>query len=244
MEEQDNIVFPGDDEGEPIPVKVRENIRASIARAAQEKQQFEQASAKFQEASAADNEPILRNSKAKFQFAIPPQHRRSLRPNPENVTEEERTWAAIAHSSALLTIAVAVSTVGIGALFTVFVPLGIYFYYQNRSEYIAHHAMQAFGAQVVGTIGFAILLTTAVTVWGILLAIFAVLSLIVIGIPFLLATLFLGLIVIGATFLLPLAMLVYGMIGAVEAWNGHYYSYPWVGDWVDDQIYSRGGTVI
>jgi hypothetical protein len=32
-------------------------------------------------------------------------------------------------------------------------------------------------------------------------------------------------------------MLVYGMIAAAQSWGGHNYSYPWIGDWVDDQLY-------
>ncbi|NJL93282.1 MAG: hypothetical protein HC915_05900 [Anaerolineae bacterium] len=46
-----------------------------------------------------------------------------------------------------------------------------------------------------------------------------------------------GVVALAATFILPLAVLVYSMIAAVESYNGHNYSYPWIGDWVDDQLY-------
>jgi uncharacterized Tic20 family protein len=133
--------------------------------------------------------------------------------------------------------AVAISTAGFGSLLTIFVPLGIYMAYRNKSEYVAHHALHAFAAQVVGIIGFAVLLITVAVVWITLIVITGLLSLVLIGIPFLILVILLGPLALAATFALPLGMVVYGMMAAIESWNGHSYSYPWIGDWVDDQLY-------
>lgn len=241
MDERDNII--PEEEGEIIPVKVRETIRESMARAAEDRQEFQRLAAEVKEPvnqTQADESEKLGHQKPKF--ALPPQYRRAPRPNPETVSEEECYLAAIAHGSALMTIAIALMTGGIGALLTVFIPLGIYFAYRARSEYVAHHAMQAFGAQIVGVIGFGVLLIALFTAWVILLAIFAILSVILIGIPFLILTAIVGLLVMAATFVIPLGLIVFSMIATIESLNGHYYSYPWIGDWVDDQIYGRTGN--
>ncbi len=237
MDERENNIL---EDGEVIPVKVRETIRGAMAQATEDRQEFQRLAAEVKEsANQAHSDEAAKFGQAKPKFTIPPQYRRAPRPNPDNVSEEERYLAAIAHGSALLTIAIAIMTGGVGALLTVFIPLGIYFAYRARSEYVAHHAMQAFGAQIVGVIGFGVLLVALVTAWVILLGIFALLSVILIGIPFLIMTAIVGLLVIAASFIIPLALIVYSMIATIEGLNGHYYSYPWIGDWVDDQIYGR-----
>src|SRR5438034_1341150 len=69
-------------------------------------------------------------------------------------TSEERTWAAIAHASGIITLLVSLSSVGLGAIPFVFIPLLIYLVYKDKSEFVAFHAAQAFALQVVGTVGF------------------------------------------------------------------------------------------
>jgi uncharacterized Tic20 family protein len=239
MEEKDRLINADEEEGEAIPVTVRESVKESIKRAAADAEEFEQLSQDL----AQEDESAVRVVKTKNEkkrrntFKIPPQHRRPLRPDPIDLDENERTWAALAHASALLTMAVAIGTVGIGSLLTIFIPLAIYIYYREKSEFVAHHALQAFAAQVVGIIGFVVLLMTVLVVWVTLIVIAGILSLILIGIPFLILMLLLGPIALAATFGLPLAMVVYGMIAAAQSWGGHNYSYPWIGDWVDDQLY-------
>jgi uncharacterized Tic20 family protein len=240
MEEKDRLINADEEEGEAIPVRVRESVKESIKRAAADAEEFEQLSqdlAQDDEAIAVVESKAKNEKKRRNTFKIPPQHRRPLRPDPIDLDENERTWAALAHASALLTMAVAIGTLGIGSLLTIFIPLAIYIYYREKSEFVAHHALQAFAAQVVGIIGFVVLLMTVLVVWVTLLVIAGLLSIILIGIPFLILMLLLGPIALAATFALPLGMLVYGMIAAAQSWGGHNYSYPWIGDWVDDQLY-------
>src|SRR5258708_9734953 len=54
-------------------------------------------------------------------------------------TEQERTWAAVAHISALITLLVGVPTAGVGLLATLLIPLMIFLYYREKSSYFACH---------------------------------------------------------------------------------------------------------
>ncbi len=167
---------------------------------------------------------------------MPPKHRYQARASMGEVQDTERTWAAIAHGSALLTILVAIAAFP-GVVLSVLIPLGIYLAFRNKSEFVAFHALQAFTIQVVGTIGALVLLLAGTLVLGTLIAISALLSLVLIGIPFLLffVLLLVGL-VIFSVFVLPLGMVVYSMIAADAAYKGRIYRYPYIADWLDDQL--------
>ena len=41
-----------------------------------------------------------------------------------------------------------------------------------------------------------------------------------------------------ATFVLPLGMVVYGTIAAWETYQGKWYRYPWIADWIDRQMHT------
>lgn len=176
----------------------------------------------------------------RFRFDISTsQPRQSLGPKVENTSSNERTWAMLAHASVLLTLFVGVPTGFLASILTIFVPLGIYLYYRDKSDYVAHHALQAFAAQAVGVIGFMILFVTFIAVWAVLLVISGLLIVVLVGIVLFPLVLLGGLLGLFATFLLPLAMLIYSMIASMQAWNGQAYSYPWIGNWVDEQVYNR-----
>lgn len=216
MDDRDALLIDpneGSSIGAEIPVKVREKIQASLNHARTER--------------LAEELPAPRPSQ---------KPKRGLVSSP-SVSENERMWAAISHASILLTIALGISSAGLGSFITVFIPLGIYFYFHDRSAFVAHHALQAFAAQVVGIIGFAILMVAMVAVWFVLLLISIVLILVLIGIPLTIIVTIAGLIAIPATLILPFMTLIYGMIATVEAWRGEAYHYPWIGDWVDEQLY-------
>lgn len=234
MEEQEKILYNAGEEenGEAIPVKVRQTVKDSMKRASL-----------ALEESAAAKEMLREGEKPKrrlfdFNIKLPPQYRRPPRPAPADLSENEKMWASLAHGSALLTIAIGISTGGIGALFTLFIPLGIYLYFRQQSEYVARHALQAFAAQVVGVVGFFILFLITAIVWGVMLVVSFLLIFVLVGILLFPVVLIAGILALGATTILPLGMLVYSMIAAVESFHGKNYSYPWIGDWVDDQLHS------
>jgi uncharacterized Tic20 family protein len=230
----DQPAAPTDESGVAIPVKLRQNVMEAVNHASDEARKS-RLSVNVAEDDQRQAESVQRK---RSQFNFPAAYRRPARPAPEHVSDNEKLWAALAHASTLFTFAMALGSAGILSLFTIFIPLGIYLAYRHKSEFVAHHALQAFAAQVVGVIGFLALVAMVVAVWTILLVISAILILVLIGIPLLVLVLVAGFIALAATLLLPFGTLVYSMIAAVEAWNGKPYAYPWLGDWVDDQIYS------
>lgn len=122
---------------------------------------------------------------------------------------EERTWAMLAHLSILLNLVTGLLGL-VGALV-------VYLIYQNRSRYVAYHALQSLIFQLIVWLGGGIL--TGVT-W----AITGVLSAVLVGllcIPFAL--------LITA---IPVAGVVYGIVGGIQCSQGQDFRYWLVGDWV------------
>lgn len=149
-------------------------------------------------------------------------------------TSEERTWAAVAHASGVLTLLVGVSSLGLGAIPFVFVPLVIYLVYKDKSKYIAYHAAQAFALQVLGTVGLFLLMLIGVLAVVIIGVVGFVLLIILIGILVLLIDLLLVVALSAAYPLVPLLLGVFAAIAAVETGNGRAYHYPYIGKWVGD----------
>ena len=122
---------------------------------------------------------------------------------------EERTWAMLAHLSILLNL--------VTGLLGLVAALAIYLIYQNRSRYVAYHALQSLIFQLIAWLGGGALT-------GIVWMVTGTLSAILIGllcIPFAL--------VISA---IPLAGIVYGIVGGIQCSQGQDFRYWLVGDWV------------
>lgn len=170
-------------------------------------------------------------------YKVPPAHRYPTRPRYQQVSDDERLWAALAHGSAIFTFIIMVSTGFLGVVLSVLIPMGIYLAFRNRSQFVAFHAMQAFTMQVVGTIGALALALAGTFVLVPLIVVSAIFSIVLIGIPFLLFFIALLLLVWLASLGLTLLMVIYGVIAAFAAWNGSNYRYPYVADWVDDQLH-------
>lgn len=157
--------------------------------------------------------------------------------SPAELDANERKWAALAHASTLLTALVGLFSAGSGVLLTMFVPLLIYFSFRKRSEYVAYHALQAFTIQLVGTIGWLVLLISGVLIWVALFFVSILLMLVLIG--FVLAPILLLLlpVFILASLALPLGMVIYSVIALVETHSGNDYRFPYIGRWVDNQMH-------
>jgi len=155
---------------------------------------------------------------------------------PPETTSEERTWAAIAHVSTLVTLLVGIGTAGVAWLLLPFVPLAIYFMYRDKSRYVALHAAQAFAIQILLSFGY-ILLAVAV---GMVIAVFWIVTLALIAIliglilvPFaLLITVVLG---VGLA-VVPFIGGAFSIIATIECANGRDYRYPYLGRWVADWL--------
>lgn len=150
------------------------------------------------------------------------------------LTIEERRWAALAHASVLLTLLAAIGSAGILALVTLFIPLGIYFHWRTRSDYVAFQALQAFTLQALGTVGWLLLLLGG-TIVGVLLI--AALAITLIGIPLLIVVIPALILFILATLAVPFGMIVYSLIAAFQTWNGVDYRLPRIARWIDRQMH-------
>jgi uncharacterized Tic20 family protein len=161
-----------------------------------------------------------------------------------DVDVNERKWAALAHSSTLLTALVGLASGGAGVLLTIFIPLFIYFAFRKRSEYVAFHALQAFTIQLVGTVGWLALLITGLVVWVALIILSAILILVLVGIVLLpLVALMLPVFIL-ASLALPVGMVIYSVIAAVETWNGRDYRFPYIARWVESQMHSSMMSIL
>lgn len=122
---------------------------------------------------------------------------------------DERLWAAIAHGSILLNL--------VTGFLGVLAPLVIYLVYKDRSRHIAFHAMQSFIFQLIWWVGAGFLVGLAWAVTGILSAFL------------------IGLLCIpgaGLISFLPLVGIVWGVIAAIQCYNGSDFRYWLVADWV------------
>ena len=131
-------------------------------------------------------------------------------PLPAMSVDEERTWAVLAHLSAVLN------------AFTGFLGLAaalvIYLVYKERSRFVAFHAMQSMVMQAVLWLGGGII----ATIFGLITG---ALSIILIGLCLVPLAILLGLI--------PLISLVYGVVGAVQVGQGVDFRYYKMGDWAE-----------
>lgn len=147
--------------------------------------------------------------------ALPPQ----TPPPPERPTAEamstddERTWAMLAHLSVLLNLV----TGFLGPVAAIV----IYFVFKDRSRFVRYHAMQAFLFQLIAWVGGGLLA-------GVLWAISIPLVVVIVGICLIPLAL--------AASLLPVAALVYGVIGGIQVSQGQDFRYWLVGDWVSDEL--------
>ena len=123
--------------------------------------------------------------------------------------KDERLWEALAHASILLNL--------VTGFLGVITPLVIYLVYKDRSRYVARQAMQGFVFQLVWWVGGGILVGLA---WGAV----AFLSFILIG--------FLCIPIALIASLIPFAALIYGIVGALQTYEGKDFRYWLIADWV------------
>ncbi len=147
-------------------------------------------------------------------------------------TSEERTWAALAHISGIITLLVSLGSAGVAGILLVFIPFTIYLIYKDKSKYVANQAAQAFALQVVGTVGFLL----ALLVWVLVLIFFwlitAVLCVILIGIVLVPVGVILSVVLPIAWAAIPFVLGAYAIAAAVQTANGNDYLYPYLGRYV------------
>jgi uncharacterized Tic20 family protein len=139
---------------------------------------------------------------------------------PSSHSSDKRTWAALAHASALLNF-----VAGLGGLIASFV---IWLTKKDESEWVAFHSLQSLvfqGLQLV------IALVVVGGTWALGFA-FSFLTLgfgTLIAVPLMFLTFFLGI-------LIMIGGLGYSLYGAYQVYNGGDFRYLWVGDWIERRV--------
>lgn len=152
------------------------------------------------------------------------------------LTDEEKLWAALAHASFVLTLGLSVISGGLGALLLVFAPLAIYLAFRDRSEFVARQAMQAFALQIIGTVGWLAIMLVGTIFFGLAIAVSAIASIVLIGIPFLIIFAVLFVVFVLVMVVAPLGLLVFSIIAAINTYGGKDYRYPFIASWIDRQF--------
>lgn len=141
---------------------------------------------------------------------IPPPADIPPRPPVEPLSRDnERTWAMLAHLSVLANL--------ITGLLGPVVALVIYLVYKDRSRYVAYQSLQSLVMQLILWVGGGII---AATVW----AVTGLFSLICIGILLIPVAILVS--------CLPLVAIVYGIIAAIQTYEGKDFRYWLIGDWL------------
>ncbi|HLY25786.1 MAG TPA: DUF4870 domain-containing protein [Aggregatilineales bacterium] len=153
------------------------------------------------------------------------------------LTDQERTWAMLAEASVLVSLLIGIPTGGLATLVTLFIPLGIYFYFRDKSEFVAYHALQAFALQVLGTVGWVIALVVGALLAVLITVILAITIVGVLIIPFVWVAF---LVFAVASLGMPIGMVAFGLYGAWEASQGKWYQVPYVGPWISRQTHGTG----
>jgi uncharacterized protein len=144
-------------------------------------------------------------------------------------TSEERTWAAIAHASTLLTLLVGLPTAGLSGLIFAFVPLLIYMSYRDKSQFVAFHAAQAFALQVIATVGLFVSILAGTIVLFVMGMVSVILLVILVGIILIMVTVLVGAVFVMAWISAPFVIGGFSIVAAIEAGNGRDYQYPYIG---------------
>lgn len=152
------------------------------------------------------------------------------------ISADERSWAAIAHASSIITLLLAFPTMGLGGLLTVWIPLAIYLGYKDRSEYVTYHAAQALALQLVGTVGYFAAIIAAIVVWTVALALVALLSVILVGIILIPVLIVLTIALVAGFLVAPFVLAAFSLVAAVQSGGGEDYRYPFLGRWVADWL--------
>jgi uncharacterized Tic20 family protein len=150
-------------------------------------------------------------------------------------TANERTWAALAHASVLLTFALGVSTGGLAVVVAALVPLGIWLAFRDRSRFVAFHAMQATVFQLASLVVWIGLLAAGLVILIPAWIVTAILLVVLVGLLLLPVALVLTLALAIALMALPFASLFYGLYGAFEVYGGRAFRYWRVADWIESR---------
>ena len=220
------------DQGVKIPVVPSDNVKGEAAPEVDSLvREYERKYMGFRDSESPEVQ------RASGSYTPPPKTKvrpRTFNYRSADVTESERNWAMLAHLSVLLTLLIGIPSAGLATIVTVFVPLMIYFYFREKSEYVAYHALQSFAVQVLGTIGWIAILAVGMIAGTLLIILLAITIVGLLVVPFVA----IGMVLFAVASLgLPIGMVVFGLIAAWEAYQGKWYQVPYVGPWIERQMH-------
>ena len=131
-------------------------------------------------------------------------------------TADERTMAALAHGSAVLNL-----FAGIGGLIAAFV---IWMTQREKSAWVAFHALQSLVFQAI-VLGGTVLVVALVWIVGFAVSFATIGFGTLVAVPVMILVFFVGFIIIGG-------VVVYGLYGAYQIYQGREFRYIWIGDWL------------
>lgn len=247
---------PGDEYNDvtPIPVRIERDARSAadeaLRRAREEELMGEEIVREYETKYYGTRETAKRRERAeslareKYRKTVSRIDWRMSSNPAAGLSDDERLWASIAHLSFLLTGITAIVTEGWAVLAMMFVPLAIYFIFREKSDFIAFHALQAFAAQIIGTIGWAVMLAIGSVVFSIAIAVAGVASVILIGIPFVIVFSILFVVFVLAMLLLPVAIFIMSLVAAGNTYNSRDFRYPVIAQWIDQQVTGTGPATL
>ena len=149
------------------------------------------------------------------------------------LTRDEMTWAALAHASILVTLAIGLATGGLGSIVGVAIPAIIWYAHRDKSAYVVDQARQATIFQLAGIVGLLVLAVGGAIVLTVAWVAGALLVLVLVGLVILPVVLIVTLLWVVAIVALPIVQVVYGCYAALEAYHGRPFRYLWIADLID-----------
>lgn len=184
------------------------------------------------EAGAENHAPRPRTAETRI---LPAEPQRDPRTAPPllGLTQNEMTWAALAHASVLVTLLIGLTSGGLLAIVGALIPAIIWYAFRQKSAYVVDQARQAFLFQVAGFVALLILAILGSILVGVGWAVSAVLAIVLIGLLLMPIMLVLTLVWAAAFVALPIGQIVYGCYAALEAYHGRPFRYWWIADLID-----------
>lgn len=184
------------------------------------------------EAGAEIHAPRRRTAETRILPAEPQSQPRSAPPL-LGLSQEEMTWAALAHASILVTLLIGLLSGGALAIVGALIPALIWYAYRQKSEYVVDQARQAFLFQIAGFVALLILALLGSVLVAVGWTVSAILSIVLIGLLLMPLMLVLTLLWAAVFVALPIGQVVYGCYAALEAHHGRPFRYWWIADLID-----------
>ena len=149
------------------------------------------------------------------------------------LTQNEMTWAALAHASILVTLLIGLTSGGVLTIVGALIPAIIWYAFREKSAYVVDQARQAFLFQVAGFVALFLLALFGSILLVVGWVVTAALSIVLIGLLLIPVMLVLTVVWAAAFVALPIGQIVYGCYAALEAYHGRPFRYWWIADLID-----------